>query len=56
MKCTLQERKKEENQRLLEEKARQNYQHEWILTKKEELRQLQGQEDAATDEDKKRAQ
>lgn len=49
-------RKKEEDQRMLEEKARQYYQHEWVLTKEEELRQLQKQEDAATDEDVKRAQ
>ena len=38
------------------EKERQNYQHEWVLTKEEELRQLQKQEDTATDEDVKRAQ
>ena len=49
-------RKKEEDQRLLEEKAYQYYQHEWVLTKEEELRQLQKQEDAATDDDVKRAQ
>ena len=48
--------KKEDDQRLLEEKARQYYQHEWVLTKDKELRQLQKQEDAATDEDVKHAQ
>ena len=41
---------------MLEDKARQYYQHEWVLTKEKELRQLQKQEDAATDEDVKRAQ
>ena len=30
-------RKKEEDQRLLEEKAHQYYQHEWVLIKEEEL-------------------
>ena len=48
-------RKKEEDLRHLEKKARQYYQHEWVLTKEEELRQLQKQEDAATDDEVKRA-
>ena len=40
----------------MEEKARQYYQDDWVLTKEEELRQLQKQEDAATDDHVKRAQ
>ena len=48
--------RKKEDLRLLEEKACQYYQHEWVLTKEEELRQLQKQEDAATDDEVKHAQ
>ena len=49
-------RKKEQDQRMLEEKARDYYRDDWVLDKEHELRQLQKQEDAATDDDVKRAQ
>ena len=46
-------RKKEEDQRMLEKKAREYFNNEWIMEK--ELRDLQKKEHAATDEDVKRA-
>ena len=48
-------RKKEEDQRMLEKKAREYFNNEWILEKEKELRDLQRNEDSATDEDVKRA-
>ena len=48
-------RKKEEDQRMLEKKAREYFNNEWIMEKEKELRDLQKKEDAATDEDVKRA-
>ena len=48
-------RKREEEQRTLEVKARKYYEDEWILAKEKELQDLQKREDAATDVDVKRA-
>ena len=48
-------KKKEEQQRMLEMKAREYYNNDWIVAKKMELRDHQSKEDAATDEDTKRA-
>ena len=48
-------KKKEEDRRLLEKKAREYFNNEWIMEKEKELRDLQKKEDAATDEDVKRA-
>ena len=48
-------KKKEEEQRMLEMKAREYYNNDWIVAKKMELRDHQSKEDAATDEDTKRA-
>ena len=48
-------KKKEEEQRMLEMKAREYYNNDWIVAKKMELRDYQSKEDAATDEDTKRA-
>ena len=48
-------KKKEEEQRMLEMKAREYYNNDWIMAKKMELRAHQSKEDAATDEDTKRA-
>ena len=48
-------RKKEEDQRMLEKKAREYFNNEWVMEKEKELRDLQKKEDAATDEDVKRA-
>ena len=48
-------RKKQEDQRMLEKKAREYFNNEWIMEKEKELRDLQKKEDAATDEDVKRA-
>ena len=47
-------RKKEEDQRMLEKKAREYVNNEWVMEKEKELRDLQKNEDAATDEDVKR--
>ena len=47
-------KKKEEDQRMLEKKAR-DYFNEWILEKEKELQDLQRNKDAATDGDVKRA-
>ena len=48
-------KKTEEEQRMLEKKAREYYNNDWIMAKKMELRAHQSKEDAATDEDTKRA-
>ena len=48
-------RKKEEDQRMLEKKAREYFSNEWIMEKEKELRDLQKREDVATDQDVKRA-
>ena len=48
-------RKKQEDQRMLEKKARKYFNNGWIMEKEGELRDLQRKEDAATDEDVKRA-
>ncbi|KAL9978141.1 hypothetical protein ACROYT_G015628 [Oculina patagonica] len=48
-------RKKEEEQRTLEIKAREYYEDEWVLAKEKELRDLQMREDTATDVEVKRA-
>lgn len=48
-------RKKEEEQRTLEMKAREYYEDEWVLRKEKELQDLQMREDSATDVDVKRA-
>ena len=48
-------KKKEEEERMLEKKAREYYNNDWIMAKKMELRDHQSKEDAATDEDTKRA-
>ena len=48
-------RKKQEDQRMLEKKAREYFNNGWIMEKEGELRDLQRKEDAATDEDVKRA-
>lgn len=40
---------------MLEKKAREYYNNDWIMAKKMELRDNQSKEDAATDEDTKRA-
>lgn len=48
-------RKKQEDQRMLEKKAREYFNNEWIMEKERELRDFQRKEDAATDEDVKRA-
>ena len=48
-------RKKEEDKRMLEKKAREYFNNEWVMEKEKELRDLQRKEDAATDEDVKRA-
>lgn len=48
-------RKKEEDQRTLEKKAREYFNNEWIMEEEKELRDPQSKEDAATDEDVKRA-
>ena len=47
-------RKKEEDQRMLEKKAREYFNNEWVMEKEKELQDLQRKEDAATDEDVKR--
>ena len=48
-------RKKQEDQRMLEKKAREYFNNGLIMEKERELRDLQRKEDAATDEDVKRA-
>lgn len=48
-------RKKEEQQRSLEEKAHAYYEDEWVLAKEKELQDLQKREEAATDVQVKRA-
>ena len=48
-------RKKQEDQRMPEKKAREFFNNGWIMEKERELRDLQGKEDTATDEDVKRA-
>ena len=48
-------RKKQEDQRMLEKKAREYFNNGWIMEKERELRDLQRKEDAATDEDVKPA-
>ena len=48
-------KKKEEEQKMLEETAAKYYENEWVWAKEKELRQLQEQEDEATDMDVKRA-
>ena len=48
-------RKKEEEQRLLERKAREYLDNEWVMEKEKELQELQRNEDAATDPDIKKA-
>ena len=48
-------RKKQEDQRMLEKKACEYFNNGWIMEKERELRDLQRKEDAATDEDVKRA-
>ena len=46
--------KKQEDQRMLEKKAREYFKNGWIMEKERELRDLQRKEDAATDDDVKR--
>ena len=46
-------KKKEEEQKMLEETSAKYYENEWVWAKEKELRQLQGQEDEATDMDVK---
>ena len=46
-------RKKEEDQRMLEKKAREYFNNEWVMEKEKELRDLQKKEDAATDDVKR---
>ena len=48
-------RKREEDQRMLEKKSRDYFKNEWVLAKEREMREYQKQEDAAKDEDVKRA-
>ena len=48
-------RKKEEEQRLLERKAREYFDNEWVMEKEKELQELQRNEDADTDPDIKKA-
>ena len=48
-------KKKEEEQEMLEEKAAKYYENEWVWEKEKELRQLQEQEEAAMEEEVKRA-
>ena len=48
-------KKKAEEERQLEEKARAHYRDGWVLEKEKELQDLQKQEDAATDPETKRA-
>ena len=48
-------RKKDEDQRMLEKKAHEYFNNEWIMEKEKELRDLQKKEHAETDEDVKRA-
>ena len=48
-------KKKEEEHKMLEEKAAKYYENEWVWAKEKELPQLQEQEDEATDMDVKRA-
>ena len=48
-------RKREEDQRVLEKKAGEYFNNEWVMEKERELRDFQTREDAATDEDVKRA-
>ena len=47
--------KKEEERRLLERKAREYFDNEWVMEKEKELQELQRNEDAATDPDIKKA-
>jgi len=48
-------KKKDEEQEMLEEKAAKYYENEWSWEKEKELRQLQEQEEAAMEEEVKRA-
>ena len=48
-------KKKDEEQKILEEKAASYYENEWVWEKEKELRQLQEREEAAKEEEVKRA-
>lgn len=48
-------KKKEEERKMLEEKAAKYFENEWVWEKEKELRQLQEQEETATDAEVKRA-
>ena len=48
-------KKKEEEQKNLQDKASKYYENEWVWAKEKELRQLQEQEESARDEDVQRA-
>ena len=48
-------KKKEEERKMLEEKAAKYFENEWVWEKEKELRQLQEQEETATDVEVKRA-
>ena len=48
-------KKRQEDQRILEKKAREYFNDEWVMEKEKELRELQKKEDAAKDEQVKRA-
>jgi len=47
--------RKKEDHRMLEKKAREYYQNEWVFAKEKELRELQEQEEAAADIEVKHA-
>ena len=48
-------KKRQEDQRVLEQKAREYFNDQWVVEKEKELRELQKKEDAAKDEQVKRA-